>query len=102
MFIIPQQNFFKQKQVGRGEYTIMKKKIKVFAMGGTISAHHEDRLNLCDYESGYYSGEEIAQAIPEVNDIADVHIEQLTNVSSTLITSSHWLELRKQIHQSLN
>ena len=81
---------------------MMKRKIKVFAMGGTISAHHEDRLNLSDYESGYYSGEEIAQAIPEINDIAEVHIEQLTNVSSTLITSNHWLDLRKQINQSLN
>src|SRR5699024_10631193 len=80
----------------------MKKNIKVFAMGVRISAHIKTKINLSDYESGYYSGEEITQAILEINDIAEVHIEQLTYVSSTLITSSHWLDLRKQINQSLN
>src|SRR5690625_1317833 len=80
----------------------MKKKIKILAMGGTISAHHENRLELSNYASGHYSGEEIIDTIPEINDMADISIEQLTNFSSTLITSSHWMQLREKINQALN
>lgn len=76
------------------------KNIKILATGGTISAYHDNRLDFRNYISGHYSGEEILQRIPEVKDYATVDIEQIANISSTLIQSEHWLALRDKIHQS--
>jgi L-asparaginase len=78
------------------------KKIKILSTGGTISAHHTNRLDYRNYVSGHYTGEEIVHDIPEIHDIADVDIEQISNLSSTLINSSHWLALRARINRYLN
>lgn len=78
------------------------KKIKILATGGTISAYHKNRVDLRNYVSGHYSGADITNDIPEIHEIADVQIEQLSNFSSTLITSDHWLQLRDNINRSLN
>lgn len=78
------------------------KRIKILATGGTISAHHDNRLDFRNYTSGHYSGEEILQTIPEVQQYAKVDIEQIANISSTLIQSEHWLALREKIHKYLN
>ncbi|MBO1911303.1 asparaginase, partial [Microvirga sp. 3-52] len=78
------------------------KKIKILATGGTISAHHANRVDFRNYISGHYSCEDITKEIPEIHDIASIEIEQLANFSSTVITSSHWLQLRKRINQCLN
>lgn len=32
------------------------KNIKIIAMGGTISAHHDNRTDLRNYVSGHYTG----------------------------------------------
>lgn len=71
-------------------------------MGGTISAHHDNRTDLRNYVSGHYTGEDLVQAIPEIQEVANVTIEQLSNVSSTLINSTHWLALKENIEKSLN
>src|SRR5690625_1905812 len=78
------------------------KRIKVLATGGTISAHHHNRLNLRNYESGYYSVEEVLKRIPEIEKIATVDIEQMANISSTLINTSHWLSLREKVQKCVN
>ncbi|GEN82448.1 L-asparaginase 2 [Sporosarcina luteola] len=78
------------------------KKIKLIAMGGTISAHHTKRTDLRNYTSGHYTGEDLIREIPEMNEIAELHIEQLSNVSSTLIDTEHWLMLRDKIHHDLS
>lgn len=78
------------------------KKIKVLSTGGTISAHHDNRLDFRNYQSGHYSGEDILEQIPEVHQYAEVDVEQVSNLSSTLIHAEHWLTLREQIHRYLN
>lgn len=77
------------------------KKIKIFATGGTISAYHPDRTDLRNYTSGHYSGEALLEALPELIDMADVEIEQLSNISSTLISGEHWLLLKKKLEKAL-
>lgn len=78
------------------------KKIKILSTGGTISAHHENRLDLRNYQSGYYEGEYILAQIPEVHHYAEVDVEQIANLSSTLINAEHWLKLRDKINTYLN
>jgi len=78
------------------------KKIKLIATGGTISAHHPSRIDFRNYISGHYSGDDLLQAVPELQGIAAVDVDNLAGISSTLIDASHWLQLRDQSHRYLN
>lgn len=76
-------------------------KIKLFALGGTISAHHELADELRQYRVGHYSAEQLLTAIPEIAQTAIVDIEQIDAISSTGITMAHWLDLHQRISQCL-
>lgn len=78
------------------------KKIKLIAMGGTISAHHDSRVDFRDYVAGRYTGSDLIEAVPELQDIAAVEVEELAGISSTLIDARHWLDLRDKAHRYLN
>ncbi len=80
---------------------IIVKKIKLIATGGTISAHHPDRTDLSNYTSGVYTGEDFLKEIPELGRVAHIDVEQLANFSSTLITPTHWLQLKKKVNKAL-
>ncbi|WP_368652661.1 asparaginase [Ornithinibacillus sp. 4-3] len=81
---------------------VQMKKIMILSTGGTISAYHENRLDFRNYQSGYYSGDYILEQIPEVHQYVDVDVEQIANLSSTLINTEHWLILREKINTYLN
>lgn len=76
-------------------------KVTLFALGGTISAHHPNRLELCDYRSGHYSAADFLTAIPELEQLADITTVQMSNVTSTAIDSHDWFNLKEQIEQCL-
>lgn len=76
-------------------------KITLFALGGTISAYHPDRLELCDYRSGHYSASDFLETLPEITALADIDPRQLSNVSSTAIDVPDWFHLKAQIEQCL-
>lgn len=73
------------------------KRIKVIATGGTISAHHDDRLDVRNYVSGHYRREDIVASLPELQRFAKVDVEQLANFSSTVIDDRHWVLLRERV-----
>src|SRR5690625_4516471 len=77
------------------------KKIKVIEMGGTISAQGKDRLDLKDYTSGVYTGDDFLNEIPEIKQIADVSFESFLRVSSTEINADHWIQLRNKVTSCL-
>src|SRR5690606_27139451 len=78
------------------------KKIKLIAMGGTISAHHDDRSDFRDYVSGHYSGADLVRALPELRDLAELDVDEVAGISSTRIDTGHWLLLRDKAHRYLN
>lgn len=78
------------------------KKIIIIALGGTISAKGKDRMDLKDYTSGHYTGEDFLTFIPELNGLAIITVKQMDNISSTAIHSTHWIHLRNQIDYYLN
>src|SRR5690625_3314698 len=80
---------------------VIMKKIKLIAMGGTISAWGNSRTDLKDYRSGILTGNDFLKQIPELNQIADLRIEQFDNVSSTEINTTHWIQLRNRIQTLL-
>lgn len=75
--------------------------ITFFALGGTVSAHHPDRLELCDYRSGYYRATDFLEALPELTTVANIDWVQLHNVTSTAIDTVHWFDLKERIEQCL-
>lgn len=75
--------------------------ITFFALGGTVSAHHPDRLELCDYRSGYYRATDFLEALPELTTVANIDWVQLHNVTSTAIDTAHWFDLKERIEQCL-
>lgn len=76
-------------------------KVTLFALGGTISAHHPDRLELCDYRSGHYGVADFLTAMPELEKLADITPVQMSNVTSTAIDTHDWFNLKEQIEQCL-
>lgn len=78
------------------------KKVMVIGTGGTISGYSTDRLDMKNYRSGILSVEDIIAEIPEINQIANVKVDQLENFSSTSMTTYHWIKLKHKVEQYLN
>ncbi|MCK9238485.1 MAG: asparaginase [Thiopseudomonas sp.] len=78
----------------------MKPRIKLFALGGTISAHHELRDELRHYQTGHYTAQQLVDALPELSAHAEISIEQIDNITSTAVTYQHWLDLKQRLEQS--
>src|SRR5699024_4722281 len=78
------------------------KKIKVIELGGTISAQGHSRLDFKDYKSGVFQGGDFIKSIPELHTIADVTFETFLRVSSTAITSDHWIKFKQKVSWTLN
>ncbi len=70
----------------------------VLATGGTISGKGATSTSLADYKSGALRGEDLVAAVPEIAQVARVQVEQIANISSTDITTAHWLTLAKRIN----
>src|SRR5690625_837159 len=77
------------------------KHIHIIEMGGTISAKGVDALDYKDYTSGYFDGEDYIKQIPSLADLAYVTFTPFSQISSTKITTSHWVELRELILHTL-
>lgn len=77
-----------------------KPNITLFALGGTISAHHPLRDELRHYRTGHFSAQDLLTALPELSDLANITAEDLDNVTSTAIHLRHWLLLKQRIEES--
>lgn len=71
------------------------KRILLIATGGTI-ASSEDGNGL----SPTATGEELAQAVPEIAQVAHVEVAQLMNIDSTNMRPNDWLRIARAIHDS--
>ena len=74
-------------------------KVKVLATGGTIA-------NKIDKDVGggvpTLTGKDLIEAIPDVETLADVHVEQVLNVGSHLLSPDDILKVRNKCRESLN
>lgn len=71
----------------------------VLATGGTISGRGASSTSLTEYKSGAVRGEELVKGVPEIQRVARIQVEQITNVSSTDITIANWLTIARRINQ---
>jgi L-asparaginase len=72
--------------------------VVVLATGGTIASRQ-------DAEKGGYvpalSGEDLVAAVPAIKKVADVRVEQISNVSSSDMTPDIWLRLGLRVNELL-
>ncbi len=73
--------------------------VYVLSTGGTISGRGATSTSLTDYRSGSVLGAELVAGVPEIAQVADVHVEQIANVSSTDVSLAHWLTIAKRINR---
>jgi L-asparaginase len=73
--------------------------VYILATGGTISGKGATSTSLADYKSGALRGDDLVAAVPEIAQVARVKVEQIANISSTDITTAHWLTLARRINE---
>jgi len=74
--------------------------VHVIGTGGSISSIGSSRTDFLDYSYGdrHHTIQEMLARVPEVNDIATIVSEQLTNVGSGELAPAHWLALAQRIN----
>ena len=72
--------------------------IVVLATGGTIAGSGESAVQ-GEYSSGELSVEDLIKAVPDLQTIADLSGEQISNIGSQDMSKNIWLKLAKRINQ---
>src|ERR1041385_3439289 len=70
----------------------------VLSTGGTIAGQGSSSTDLSNYESGTLRGEDLVKAVPEIQKLANVKVEQIVNVNSSDVTIANWLTLANRIN----
>jgi L-asparaginase len=71
----------------------------VLSTGGTIAGQGGSATDLSNYKSGALLGEEIVRSVPQLEQVANVKVEQIVNVSSSDITLDNWLTIANRINR---
>lgn len=74
--------------------------ILILTTGGTIAGKGESETG-SEYTAGQLSGEDLIAAVPELQDIAEIQVEEISNVPSQDMTIDIWLKLAKRINELL-
>lgn len=80
--------------------TYAKPKIAILATGGTIAGTGASATS-SGYTSGKVAISSLIEAVPQMQDIADITGEQVVNIGSQNMTTDVWLLLAKRINQLL-
>ena len=75
-------------------------KITILATGGTIAGVSKSHSST-DYTAGILDADSLLQTIPQIKDLAEIKIEQFTNIDSIDMKDSIWLELHQKIFEIL-
>lgn len=75
-------------------------KISILATGGTIAGAGESKISSA-YTSGAVTVDILLQTVPEINAIARIKGEQISNIGSQEMNNKVWLKLAKRINELL-
>ncbi len=77
-----------------------KPNIYILATGGTIAGSGQSELS-GDYKSGAKSVDELLAAVPQINNIATIKGEQISNIGSQEMNDEIWLKLANRVSELL-
>ncbi|WP_272674259.1 MULTISPECIES: asparaginase [unclassified Providencia] len=80
----------------------IKPNVTILATGGTIAGSSKSNLDTTDYKAGSLGINVLINAVPEINDVAIVKGEQISNTISGNISSEILLNLSKRVNHLLN
>ena len=72
-------------------------RVLLLATGGTIAGRGADSASLNTYTAGALAGEELLAAVPPLQNLAEIAVEQVANVDSADLLFAHWHELVRRI-----
>ncbi len=75
--------------------------VVIYATGGTIAGASKSNTDTTNYKAGSLGIDVLINAVPELNDVATVSGEQISNVSSSNVSSAILLKLSKAINEKL-
>lgn len=82
--------------------SIDKPNVMILATGGTIAGSSDSNTDTTNYKAGQLSVETLIQAVPEMQNVANVSGEQIANIDSSNMNSEILLKLAKRVNQLLS
>ena len=76
------------------------KRLLVLATGGTIAGAGADAMQLNHYEAGALGVDALVNAVPDVQNLAHLDLEQIANVDSADLEFAHWCRLVERIREA--
>ena len=68
-------------------------RLLLLATGGTIAGCADDSATLNDYTAGVLGGDALLAAVPQLQELATIDVEQVANVDSADLLFAHWRAL---------
>ena len=75
-------------------------RILLLATGGTIAGRGADSASLNTHTAGALAADELLAAVPPLQQLAQIQVEQLANVDSSDLLFAHWRELVQRIRSA--
>ena len=75
-------------------------RILLLATGGTIAGQADDGATLNSYTAGVLGGEDLLAAVPQLQELAAISVEQIANVDSADLLFDHWRLLVGRIREA--
>ena len=75
-------------------------RLLLLATGGTIAGRADDSATLNDYIAGVLGGDALLAAVPQLQDLATITVEQVANVDSADLLFEHWRALVARIRDA--
>ena len=75
-------------------------RLLLLATGGTIAGCADDSAKLNDYTAGVLGGDALLAAVPQLQDLATISVEQVANVDSAELLFEHWRALVGRIRDA--
>ncbi len=76
------------------------KRLLLLATGGTIAGCADNSATLNDYTAGVLGGDALLSAVPQLQDLATISVEQVANVDSADLLFVHWRALVARIRDA--
>ena len=75
-------------------------RLLLLATGGTIAGCADDSATLNDYTAGVLGGDALLAAVPQLQDLVTITVEQVANVDSADLLFEHWRALVARIRDA--
>ncbi|NLK66089.1 MAG: type II asparaginase [Campylobacteraceae bacterium] len=79
---------------------VAKPTVYILATGGTIAGSADSSLT-GSYTSGALTVDALINAVPQINEIADIKGEQIASIGSQAMNNETWLKLAKRVNELL-